>query len=111
MAEDTGVSQLETIAIEARKKLLVKNIYDESDTGKYKSTHTRAMSDTKTPINGKGTGVFMDTNKGGGEYDINGSVELPGSGRIKNVAVNTYNNANGYKAPDTTGNKGQVIIN
>jgi hypothetical protein len=70
----SGQSKLEEIAIAKRKELIAGNTYNSvSDTNKYSATHTRAMSDNTTPVNGKGTGVFLDTYNGGGSLDINGS--------------------------------------
>ncbi len=104
-------SELEKIAILARKDNLVKNSYNnDAVANNYGATHTRAVSDTTTPIQGKGTGVFLDVYNGGGDLDINGDPSIPGSGRKKNVGVNEYNSINDYEAPDTTLNKGQVII-
>lgn len=104
-------SKLEKIAIEKRNELVAKNVYNyESDDNKYSAMHTRAKSDTETPLHGKGTGVFMDTTAGGDDIDVNGNPQVPGSGRIKNVATNQYNKANDYQIPNQSGNVGQVII-
>lgn len=102
-------SKLEQSAIDERKKEVVKNSYNDSDqANNYSPTHTKALSDQETPIKGKGTGTYLDTQNGGGQYDINGNPLHPGSGRVKNVAVNKYDSQNGYKAPDTSLNEGQV---
>lgn len=107
----SGQSKLEEIAILKRKELIAGNTYNSaSDANKYSATHTRAMSDNTTPVNGKGTGVFLDTYNGGGSLDINGSSDLPGSGRIKNKAANEYNDNKSYKTPDMSLNVGQVNI-
>lgn len=103
-------SKLEQIAITKRANLLVANTYLEGDSKEYTATNSRAMSDSKTPIQGKGTGVELDTTNGGGDYDINGNPLYPGSGRKKGLAQNNYNNTNGYTAPDMSGNIGQVTI-
>ncbi len=104
-------SELEKIAILARKDNLVKNVYnDDTSANNYNATNTRALSDTTTPIQGKGTGVFLDIYNGGGDFDINGDPAIPGTGRKKNIGVNEYNSINDYTEPDTSLNKGQVII-
>jgi hypothetical protein len=103
-------SKLEQIAIEQRNSLLPKNYYNVETGSNYTSRHTRALSDQITPVNGKGTGIFLDTNNGGGDLDINGSPQSVGSGRLKNLAVNQFNKENGYEHPDTSLNVGQVII-
>ena len=104
-------SNLEKIAIQKREELIAKNVYNvvSPDNG-YSATHTRALSDTETPLHGKGTGIFMDTSAGGDDVDINGSLEAPGSGRIKNIATNQYNGINDYETPNQDGNIGQVTI-
>jgi hypothetical protein len=103
-------SDLEKIAIDVRNTLKAKNTYNDGDGKKYKAGHTRALSDDETPVHGKGTGVYMDTYNGGGDLDINGSPEVVGSGRIKNKALNEYNEDKGYTKPDTSGNVGQIIV-
>ena len=106
-------SKLEQIGIEKRNDLIGGNTYNSvSPSNKYSATHTRALSDTKTPIQGKGTGVFLEdtTTKGGGDYDINGNPEYPGSGRIKNKAINEYNDIAVYTTPNMTLNAGQIEI-
>jgi hypothetical protein len=102
-------SDLEKIAIQVRDGLVVRNTYNSvDDSNNYGETHTRALSDQQTPVAGKGTGVFLDTYNGGGDYDINGHPNKPGSGRIKNKAFNEYNEDKVYEHPDTTLNQGQV---
>lgn len=104
-------TKLEEIGIEARKSLITKNTFNDTDTNNnYSVTHTNAKSDEQTPKHGKGTGVSFDTSNGGSSDDINGVANATGSGRIANVLKNEYNNENGYKAPDMTGNIGQVTI-
>jgi hypothetical protein len=103
-------SKLELIAIQQRNILLPVNNYNVGVSNNYSETHTRALSDQTTPINGKGTGVFLDTNNGGGSLDVNGVPQAAGSGRLANLAVNQYNQNNGYTHPNTSGNIGQVII-
>jgi hypothetical protein len=106
----TNKKTLQDYAIEARGILESKNTYTEIEGSEYSAQHTRALSDTTTPIQGKGTGIFLDVFNGGGDYDINGNPTIVGSGRIKNLAINEYGNLKPYTAPDTSANKGQVII-
>jgi len=104
-------NKLEQAAIAARNTLIPINTYNSADdSNNYSSTHTRALSDSQTPVAGKGTGVFLDTYNGGGSLDINGSPQAAGSGRLQNVAVNQYNGINTYQHPDTSGNQGQVTF-
>lgn len=105
-------SKLEKIAIEQRNKLIAKNIYDDVDkSNNYDKTHTRALSDTITPIQGKGTGEQLSiAMKGGSDVDINGDPSIPGSGRIKQVASNKYSDPKQYVHPDTSLNIGQFIV-
>lgn len=101
-------NKLEQAAIAARSAILPINTYnDADDSHNYTATHTRALSDSETPVAGKGTGVFLDTYNGGGSLDINGNPAAAGSGRLSNVAVNQYNGTNTYQHPDTSGNIGQ----
>lgn len=102
-------NKLEEAAIAARNALITSNTYKgDDDSNNYTATHTRALSDEETPVNGKGTGIFLDTYNGGGSMDINGSPNAAGSGRIQNVASNVYNKDKEYTHPDTSGNQGQV---
>ena len=104
-------SQLEINAIEARNQLIPFNTYNnEDESNTYGATHTRAKSDEITPIAGKGTGEFLDTNNGGGSIDIFGNPNFVGSGRIPLLASNEFDNDNEYTTPDTSGNIGQVVI-
>jgi hypothetical protein len=101
-------SRLEIIAEEARKKLVVKNIYNGEDPANgYSDTHTRALSDQTTPVNGKGNGDYLNTYnyaQTGGEYDINGNPAYAGSGRNAALAYNEskwgYGPNNPYNAPN-----------
>jgi hypothetical protein len=101
-------SRLEIIAEEARKKLYVKNIYNGEDPANgYSATHTRALSDQTTPVNGKGNGDYLNTynySQTGGEYDINGNPTYGGSGRNAAIAYNEsqwgYGPNNPYNAPN-----------
>lgn len=88
-------SNLELIGINERSGLITPNLYKQDWTvpsnlvNNYSVLHTRALSDTVTPIYGKGTGIFLDTTNGGGEYDINGNqVSFVGSGRGPLMALN-----------------------
>lgn len=103
-------SKLELIAIAQRNVIIPFNTYNLEPTQNYQSTHTRALSDNATPNYGKGTGVYLDTTNGGSSIDVNGIAAAAGSGRLGNVAFNEYNQNNGYTAPDTSSNIGQVII-
>jgi hypothetical protein len=102
-------NELEQIAIQKRNELILSNIYT-LNSNQYSRTNTRALSDDETPIQGKGTGIFLDTANGGGSLDINGVPEEPGSGRIGNLAFNEFGEQNPYTTPDTSGNIGQVVI-
>jgi len=88
-------SILEILAKKERNNLTTVNLYKynwntpDNVSNKYSVIHTRAISDAKTPIYGKGTGIFLDTTNGGGDYDINGNSNYTGSGRLKAIALNT----------------------
>ena len=108
-------NKLEQAAIATRNTLIAINNYDNvDDANNYTSTHTRALSDQQTPINGKGTGVFLDTYNGGGSVDIYGASNASGSGRLAAFANNTstwgYGPTSYYEHPDTSGNFGQVTF-
>ena len=104
-------NKLEEAAIAARQQLLTNNTFNNFDiSSNYSAIHTRAKSDDVTPIHGKGTGVSFDSTNGGGYYDIYGTPNAAGSGRIGNTIINQFNSDNTYKHPDTTGNVGQVTI-
>tara|TARA_R110000868_G_scaffold19400_7_gene83593 strand:+ start:5067 stop:5414 length:348 start_codon:yes stop_codon:yes gene_type:complete len=99
-------SKLGMLAAIARKSNIVKNGFNgESDANNYSATHTKAMSDQETPIQGKGTGIYLDTYNGGGDMDINGNPMYAGSGRLAAIANNTskwgYGPSSPYTAPDT----------
>lgn len=114
-------NKLEQAAITQRNFLIAKDIYNQNwatpsnTNNQYSPTHTRALADTTTPIYGKGTGQFLDTNNynAGGEYDIKGNTRYVGSGRNSAIAKNLSdwgygpNVINWYKLPDTSGNLGQ----
>ena len=90
-------SKLELIGINNRNGLIIPNLYKQdwlapgNITNNYSVLHTRALSDNKTPIYGKGTGGFLDTSNylAGGEYDKNGNVRYAGSGRLNAIGINT----------------------
>lgn len=108
-------NKLEEIAISKRESLISKNNYNnEDDANNYSAKHTRAISDAKTPVYGKGTGIFLDTYNGGGDFDVNGNPTIAGSGRLAAFANNTstwgYGPTQYYKTPDTSLNQGQVVI-
>lgn len=115
-------SKLEIAAIEARKKNIVKNIYDDASTNnQYSGKHTRALADQETPNQGKGTGNYLDIEnyKAGSDLDINGNQpNAVGSGRNPAMALNGSQWGFGpvglgmqnYSAPDTSKNTGQVTI-
>jgi len=117
-----GQSPLEIAAIAARNVLIPKNIYNNvAAANEYTATHTRAISDLSTPVNGKGSGNYLDINNYagvGGSYDINGVPSHAGSGRNQELSMNnslwgygpTMLSMTNYQQPDTTLNKGQVII-
>ena len=117
-----GQSPLEAAAIAARATLIPINTYNNyAPANEYSSTHTRALSDSTTPIYGKGSGGFLDIdNYGGvgGDLDINGSTNYAGSGRNSEIGLNNSlwgYGPNGlgmitYQHPNTSLNIGQVII-
>lgn len=118
-----GQSPLEVAAIAARIALLPQNTYNNAASpNEYNATHTRALSDTSTPIYGKGSGLFLDINNYGGvggEWDVQGNqLNSVGSGRNPQITLNAglwgYGPApiagGDYTHPDTSGNVGQVII-
>jgi len=99
-------SKLDMLAEEARLKNITKNAFNGvADANQYSATHTKALSDSETPVQGKGTGVYMDTYHGGGDFDINGNPAIPGSGRMAAFANNLskwgYGPGSPYSAPDT----------
>jgi hypothetical protein len=94
-------SRLEELGDEYRKDNLIKNTYQNNESKKYSGTHPNATSDGDNK--GKGTGNFLDTYNGGSDMDINGNPNEPGSGRIKNIAKNQYNEDNPYTTPDVEG--------
>lgn len=99
---------------------------------KYSVTHTNAISDTKSPYLGKGTGDQIDivntkngitaryNYNGGSKEDIDGVASQNGSGRKSQIILNSTICGYGPKGlgfkeydkqPDMSKNKGQVSIN
>ena len=116
-------SPLEAAAIAARNTILPINTYNNvAAANEYTGTHTRAISDSSTPIYGKGSGNFLDIDNYagvGGEWDINGNqANSVGSGRNPAMGLNGSTFGYGpaalgmqnYKHPNTSANSGQVII-
>ena len=98
--EELAINGNPSVPGSGRNKLLANNVYnDTEDANNYNASNSRALSDQETPIHGKGTGagdIVGATLAGGGDQDINGNVSIPGSGRIKLMAVNTFNPTNNY---------------
>ena len=118
---DGDQTALEQAAILQRSKLIPLNTYNDADvSNEYTATHTRALSDSKTPHYGKGSGQFLDINNYAGvgsDWDVLGNPTIPngqGSGRdpafANNFATWGYDNTHYYLKPDTSKNIGQVII-
>ena len=118
-----GQSPLEAAAIVQRNILIAISPYNNAAVANnYTATHTRALSDTTTPIYGKGSGQYLDIdNYGGvgGDWDINGNqINSVGSGRNPAMGLNSSTwgyGPNGlgmvnYQHPNTSLNVGQVII-
>lgn len=118
-----GQSPLEAAAIAQRNVLTPLNTYNNyAAANTYGATHTRAKSDTTTPIYGKGSGQFLDIFNYagvGGDWDINGNqANSIGSGRNPEIILNaglwgygpTQVAGSDYTMPNMTLNIGQVII-
>ncbi len=113
-----GQSALEVAAIAARARLIPNNTYNNfAAANTYTATHTRALADSTTPVQGKGTGGFLDIENynAGGDYDINGNAATAiGSGRKAGITLNMstwgFGPGSNYVAPDTSANTGQVTI-
>ena len=111
-------NKLEQAAITQRNLLIPKNYYNGiSNTNTYSATHTRALSDNLTPVNGKGTGNYLDIENynAGGLLDKEGNPSVAvGSGRLQALAMNLstwgYGPGRYYQQPDTSLNTGQVVI-
>jgi hypothetical protein len=116
-------SPLEAAAIAARNVLLPTNTYNNvSPSNEYKATHTRALSDSTTPNNGKSSGGFLDIENYSGvgsDFDKNGNQFISvGSGRNQAFGLNsstwgygpTMLGMKSYTAPDSSLNAGQVNI-
>jgi hypothetical protein len=122
MPYNGGQTPMEAAAIAARAILIPINTYNNyAPSNEYTATHTRALSDSTTPIYGKGSGGFLDIdNYGGvgGDYDINGNATYAGSGRNPELSMNNSLWGYGpaglgmtvYQNPNTSLNIGQVII-
>ncbi len=116
-----GQTPMEAAAIIARNILIAQNTYDVAVPNNYTAIHTRALADNLTPVQGKGTGNFLDINNygAGGFFDISGYAIISlGSGRNPNMTLNNVTwgyGPNGlgminYLHPNTSLNIGQVII-
>jgi len=91
-------SKLALIAEQARLEMMEKNGYSEKNL--YTQLHPNATQeiDPKDPSNikGKGTGVLMDSVRGGGHYDIHGRPDIINSGRA-GMNSNLFNKTNEYE--------------
>jgi hypothetical protein len=67
----------------------------------YSVINTRALSDNTTPVYGKGTGIFLDQNNGGGSLDINGNPINGGLGRLGSLLLNVFNKSLPYNVAHT----------
>ena len=88
-------NRLEEIAKQARENLIRDNIYQDELGKRYtvvdpNATQKTGGIDDRTNEKGKGTGEFLDTSKGGGSLDINGRVDVNGSGRNALLTLNKY---------------------
>ena len=105
-------SKLEELAKQFRIDNTKGNTYQNTESGKYGSTHPNAKSDGDNK--GKGTGNLFDTANGGDITDIKGNPEHPGSGRDAALTMNNakwgYGKGNEYRHPDTEGNEGQFTV-
>lgn len=106
-----AAKKLQDIAEQTREQLITQNTYNRtSEDNKYAAGHTRAVSDQKTPVAGKGTFIFLDTYNGGSDIDKNGNPDKAGSGRSGNMGFNQFGKNTKYKHPDTSANKGQIRL-
>ena len=122
MPYNGGQTPMEAAAIAARAILIPINTYNNyASPNEYSPTHTRALSDSTTPVYGKGSGGFLDIdNYGGvgGDFDINGNSSYAGSGRNPELSMNNSLWGYGpvglgmtvYQHPDTSLNIGEVVI-
>lgn len=81
------VNKLSEVAEQARKQQLARNDYSLQN--QFGSTNVDAISDGD--IFGKGTGVFLDTSKGGNSVDI--------AERKNNIKINPYSFDKPYQNP------------
>ena len=94
-------TRLEEIAEQARQQLLLRNVYQNSVGRIYNENHPNALqtpggSDDRLNIKGKGTAGYLDTENGGGYYDIYGRPDVDGSGRNNLLLKNIYSKENPY---------------
>lgn len=125
-------SYLESQAIEARQTHLIRSDYNKQDV--YSDSHEDAISnpDDANKALGKGTNSGghqhyvpdstrssstynynnIDTNNGGGGYDIHGRNEVGGRNRLLNINIYNKNNSYGPDSVDTSANidEGQYVI-
>ena len=117
-----AASKLELIAIQKRAELMAsqpKGYNDADDAHHYSVTHTKALADSTTPEQGRGTGdndpaSAAENQNGGTKTDIFGNPNIPGSGRNPAFSMNHNNPTNRYgyeDSIDTSGNVGQVVLN
>lgn len=89
------ISKLEEIANEQRKALTIKNVFNgDAEGNQYSARHSYALSDEESPMHGKGTGIFLDTNGGGNSTDK--------KTRGENLRFNEFKAGNEYDKPDTS---------
>lgn len=101
MSQETSSQKLTRIAREARERLFGINSYNPISGNEYNGSHPNATQESGQgdPLNirGKGTGQYLDTTGGGGEYDINGLPQVYNSGR-KGIYSNVYSPQHQYEA-------------
>jgi len=104
-------TKLEQIGIIKRNEAIIRNDFNNTDASKmYSATHTKALSDELTPIQGKGTGGEMDSSNGGSMVDIYGNPNIPHSGRVGNISYNSYKEGNEYGISNSSNDTGEVNI-
>lgn len=96
------VTKLREIGNAEKDNQIRVNPYKEDPSLNYNATHPNAVayangSDDPNNVKGKepspSDGPYTNA---GGSIDINGSLTFPGSGRINNLRVNSYNPDNPY---------------